>query len=114
MPALLHRFRDGIQLQPVRTEARTGAEMSVNMDASARHKAKLEAFLKKMKPAQLQDLCAKGALKPEGSRTALAGRISEAANVAHLDFGAIDLDNLPFLQLLGKCIEDGLPTEGRR
>ncbi len=74
----------------------------------------MDTFLKGMKLSQLQVLCGKGAIRQDGDRAQLIARVATAANVADIDFNTAELDNLSYMQLLGKCVCEGLPTQGRR
>eukprot|EP00961_Rhodomonas_salina_P121583 1637132-Rhodomonas_salina.1 len=75
---------------------------------------KLDAFLMKKKLIKLQALCAKGRLGEHGSKRVLADRIITASKNLSVDFAAIDYAELTYFQILGKCIVEGLPTEGKR
>jgi hypothetical protein len=84
------------------------------MSSADRSKAAMEAFLKNLKLSQLQALCGKGSIKQDGDKSQLAARIAAAAKITGVDFDAVDLENLSYMQLLGKCVSEGLPTQGRR
>eukprot|EP00961_Rhodomonas_salina_P161481 2174436-Rhodomonas_salina.1 len=82
--------------------------------SARRQKKTLLALLKSasFKLGELQQICDWGEVSNTGDKAELAARIVEGAKKDDIDFMTVDLDDLTYLQLLGKCHREDLPSKG--